>query len=128
MKTSSAKNKARLLQQHVAKRFREFLRLEENDAISRPMGSAGSDIIMSPLANRLLPISIECKNWKSFPSFSALDQSAANSKGDLPIAVWKPPRKPMDKSIYYMYEDDFYRLLELVAGNEELRYKINPYG
>jgi hypothetical protein len=64
MKTSSAKAKGRKLQQEV----RDALRvvgtaygLVDGDIESRGMGQNGVDVILSPAAQRVFPLSIECK-------------------------------------------------------------------
>ena len=76
--------------------------------MSRPMGSGGIDVMLSPHARDSFPFSIECKNTKLFPSLAALSQSEANAiRGTLPAAVWKPPGKGMDKSIIYFNFEDF---------------------
>ena len=114
MKTASAKSKGRELQKFVSRKIREVFQLNEEDVVSRPMGSPGCDIMMSTLALSKLPLSIECKNTKTFPSLSALDQAFANTNGKalMPAAVWKPPGKAMDKSIVYMNIEHFLWLLK----------------
>ena len=122
MKTSSAKNKGRLLQQYVAKKIKEILGIAEEDAISRPMGSAGSDIILSKAALDKIPLDIECKNTKIFPSLAALDQSKSRGSKHYPAAVWKPPRKGMEDSIIYFRLEDFLNLIkdkEVEKKNDE---------
>lgn len=56
MNTSTAKAKGRLGQQEiVAKILAEVkFKLQEGDIVSRPMGSQGDDLIMSPLALKSL--------------------------------------------------------------------------
>jgi len=104
MKTSSCKAKGRELQKYVASLIQSMFGLPEEDVVSRPMGSPGQDIMLSAKALQSLPLSIECKNTKQFPSLAALDQAFANTKGKaaIPVAVWKPPGKGYDKSIIYM--------------------------
>ncbi len=112
MKTASCKNKGRQLQKYVAKTIREFLGLPEEDVVSRPMGSAGCDIMLSHLALFHLPLEIECKNTKKFPSLAALEQSKDrnNSNWKTSCVVWKPPGKPLDDSIIYFNLKDFLEL------------------
>jgi hypothetical protein len=118
MKTSSAKAKGRELQKHVAKEIREKFDLPDTDVVSRPMGSSGVDIMMSEKALAMLPVSIECKNTKKFPSLSALEQSENNCyDATVPAASWKPPGKGYDDTIIYMKLSDFLDLWE---------YKVNP--
>ena len=108
MKTSSAKNKGRELQKHVAKKIKEKFDLGDGDVESRSMGSAGVDIMMSPLAKASFPVSLECKNTKKFPSLAALEQSRHNKYEDTTAGVvWKPPGKGMDESIIYFNFNDF---------------------
>ena len=57
IKTQSAKAKGRNLQKHVRDRILAvFPWLKEGDVESRSMGSAGVDVMMSPLARRALPL------------------------------------------------------------------------
>ncbi len=109
MKTSSAKSKGRALQQNCVKVLLRFAKmLEPDDVVSRPMGSGGVDIMMSPKAQIIFPISIESKNTKTFPSLKALQQSEANKyDSTLAAVVWKPPGKGYDKSIIYFSFEDF---------------------
>ena len=109
MKTSSAKSKGRTLQKYiVATLIRCAKILEPDDVISRPMGSSGTDLMLSPKAQKLFPISIESKNTKTFPSIAALEQSNYNKyKGTLAAVVWKPPGKGYDKSIIYFNYEEF---------------------
>ena len=108
MKTASCKNKGRLLQQHLAKVLKVLYNWREGDCESRPMGSGGVDLMMSPKARDEFPFSIESKNWKAFPSLAALKQSGANKYDDtLPCVVWKPKGKGMSESIVYFNFEDF---------------------
>lgn len=66
MKTKSAKAKGRRLQQFVRDELRalmpDYYGLKDDDILSRGMGQAGEDIILSPHAKDFIPLSIECKN------------------------------------------------------------------
>lgn len=65
MLTSSKKAKGRRLQQYIRDVFRELGKsfgLVDNDCNSIPMGSAGLDIQLSPLANKVFKVNIEAKN------------------------------------------------------------------
>ncbi len=108
MKTSSAKSKGRILQQWIRDMISIIFKLEEGDIESRPMGSGGVDLMMSPKARRCFPFSIESKNTKKFPSLSALRQSRANLyEGTLPCVIWKPPGKGPEHAIIYMNAKEF---------------------
>lgn len=71
----SAKGKGRRLQQEIERRIKEiFPHLSGNDVVSRPMGSQGADLIMSPLAERTLPYDFEMKNTENFSVWQTLAQ------------------------------------------------------
>lgn len=116
MKTQSAKSKGRKLQQEVAKRIASFLDLPEEDVVSRPMGSPGDDIMLSRKALDLLPLAIECKNTKSFPSLAALDQRSSSKH--TAAACWKPPRKGFEDTIIYFRLEDFLQLWKEKHGEK----------
>ena len=67
MKTSSAKAKGRRLQQSVCASLLEiFPQLEPDDITSRGMGQNGVDVILTPVARRIVgDLAIECKNVES---------------------------------------------------------------
>lgn len=67
MKPSSAKAKGRKLQQQVRDLILEtFSDLEPDDVRSTSMGAGGEDVLLSPLARRKFPFSVECKNQQAF--------------------------------------------------------------
>ena len=72
MKTSSAKQKGRKLQQWMRDLLIQKLGVHPEDIESRSMGSQGEDLIMARAAREKFPLSIECKNqesvnvWKSY--------------------------------------------------------------
>ena len=111
MKTSSAKNKGRTFQQACAKLLSDIFNWEDGDVESRPMGSAGIDLMMSPKAKKDYPFSIECKNTKTFPSWSGLEQAQANAKpGTIGVMVWKAPRRSLMKQMICMDHEEFAKL------------------
>jgi hypothetical protein len=108
MKPQSAKAKGRKLQQWIAQRITEIFKLEEGDVESRPMGSGGVDLMMSPAARRKFPFSIESKNTKKFPSIKALQQSNVNIYSETLAGVcWKPPGKGPEETIIYFNLEEF---------------------
>lgn len=110
MKTQSAKAKGRKLQQFCRDYLSQLFGWEDGDVESRPMGSGGTDLMLSPRARQDFPFSVECKNTKKFPSVSALNQSYANHRiGTLPCVVWKPFGKSTSESIIYFNFEDFSR-------------------
>jgi hypothetical protein len=95
IKPSSAKAKGRKHQQWVRdKSYEIFPQLEEGDVRSTSMGAGGEDLQLSPAARKLLPLSIECKAFKSFAIYKVVEQAEANApKGAEPIAIIKGDRK-----------------------------------
>jgi len=90
IKTSSAKQKGRKFQQEAAKLITEKFQLEEGDVVSRPMGSGGVDLMMSPAARRAFPVSVECKKTAADPGHKALEQARYNAvKGTIGAVVWQ---------------------------------------
>ena len=133
VKTSSCKSKGRALQKHVASEIQDVFDLPETDVVSRPMGSSGEDIMMSNAAYDLLPLALEVKNTKTFPSLAALRQAKEHAKNiKIPprhegepgwedyityspdyikgAVCWKPPGKGYDETIIYFNLREFLRL------------------
>lgn len=117
MRPSSAKAKGRELQKRVAEMIREWGDLPEEDVVSRPMGSGGEDLMMSNAARRKFPISLECKNTKSFPSLAALRQSDYNKPESLVSAVaWHAPRSAYADTIVYLRLADLLQLIDRIRA------------
>ena len=96
MKTSSAKDKGRKLQQWFANLLVETLGVDEEDIESRPMGSQGEDIIMGKQTRQVFPYSVECKNQEAVNVWKAYEQATENCKGYEPLVVIKRNRtKPL---------------------------------
>ncbi len=96
MKTSSAKQKGRKLQQWFATVLVEGLGLDREDLESRPMGSQGEDIILGKQSRELFPYSVECKNQEAVNVWKAYEQASENCKGYEPLVVIKRNRhKPL---------------------------------
>ena len=90
IKTSSCKAKGRKWQQNVAAFLTKKFNLDEGDIVSRPMGSGGADLMMSPAARRAFPITVECKKTASDPGRSAMKQAQYNAlKGTIGAVVWQ---------------------------------------
>lgn len=113
MKTSSAKNKGRKLQQWVMDKLRKAIRVEEDDIQSRSMGAGGEDIMLSPLARSKFPYSIECKNVERLNVWNAYDQAVANSAEYIPLLIMKKNRR-MPLAVFKA--DHFFHLIELLNG------------
>lgn len=91
MKTSSAKQKGRLLQQLIRDKILDaFPRLEPDDVKSTSMGAQGEDIQLSPAARRWFPYSVEAKSRASVGVYAWYQQAKANAPKDVePILVIK---------------------------------------
>ena len=89
MKTSSAKQKGRKLQQWMRDILIQKLGVHPEDIESRSMGSQGEDLIMARAAREKFPLSIECKNQESVNVWKSYEQAAENSGEYEPIVVIK---------------------------------------
>ena len=110
MKTRSAKNKGKRLQNNVRDLILEkFNQLEEDDVRSITMGDSGEDILLSPAARKLFPFSVECKNQEKINIWSSLEQAETNSGKHTPLLVFKRNRS---KTYAVLQLDDLMRLLD----------------
>ena len=89
MKTSSAKQKGRKLQQWMRDLLIQKLGIHPEDIESRSMGSQGEDLIMARAAREKFPLSIECKNQESVNVWKSYEQAAENSGEYEPVLVIK---------------------------------------
>ena len=89
MKTSSAKQKGRKLQQWMRDLLIQKLGVHPEDIESRSMGSQGEDLIMARAAREKFPLSIECKNQESVNVWKSYEQASENSGEYEPIVVIK---------------------------------------
>lgn len=88
MLTSSCKAKGRALQKMVVQTLiRYFPSLTTDDIVSRPMGSQGTDVMLSSAALKVIPLSIECKNTERVNIWAAIDQAEANRKTNTAACV-----------------------------------------
>tara|TARA_Y100001972_G_scaffold113563_1_gene148393 strand:- start:3266 stop:3601 length:336 start_codon:yes stop_codon:yes gene_type:complete len=93
MKTRSAKNKGKRLQNNVRDLILEkFTQLEPDDVRSTTMGDSGEDILLSPVARKLFPFSVECKNQEKINIWSSLEQAKGNAGDHKPLLVFKRNR------------------------------------
>lgn len=97
MKTQSAKAKGRKLQQWWRDKITETLGpygVVGEDVTSTSMGAGGEDVVLSPFARKLLPISTECKSRKSMKTlYDWYVQANTNSGVWEPVVVIKADRK-----------------------------------
>jgi hypothetical protein len=93
MKSRSAKNKGKRLQNNVRDLLLEtFNQLEPDDIKSAIMGESGEDIKLSPAARRLIPYSFECKNQEALNIWKSLEQAEENSGDYDPVLIFKRNR------------------------------------
>lgn len=80
MRASSAKAKGRRACKEVKDLLLEYAReLESDDIQITGAGATGEDLMLSPLARKVYPISIECKNQEALNIWSALKQAEGHS-------------------------------------------------
>ena len=96
MKTSSAKQKGRLLQQLVRDKILEkFPSLTERDVKSTSMGAQGEDVQLSEAGLKFFPFSVECKNLAKVAVYKFYEQATTHSTAE-PLVVIKQNRsKPL---------------------------------
>ena len=100
MKTKSAKAKGRNLQNFVRDKLRKIFvdqwtkvpKLEYDDIKSQTMGMGGEDIVLSPIAKKLIPYSFECKNTEKLNLWGSLKQCEDNCEDRQPVLVIKRNR------------------------------------
>ena len=112
MKIKSAKAKGRNLQNLVRDRLRKIFveewtkypKLENDDIQSQTMGMGGEDILLSPMARKLIPYSFECKNTERLNLWGALEQCEGNRKDRTPVLIIKRNRS----KVYAVIEFDYF--------------------
>ena len=109
MKTRSAKNKGKRLQNSVRDILLEtFTQLEQDDIKSTTMGESGEDIQLSPAARKLIPYAFECKNQEKLNIWSSLEQAETNAGPHIPLLVFKRNRS---KTYVSMEINDLIKIL-----------------
>ena len=110
MKSRSAKNKGKRLQNNVRDLILEkFNQLEEDDVRSITMGDSGEDILLSPAARKLFPFSVECKNQEKLNIWSSLEQAEENSGDYPPVLIFKRNRS---KTYVTVELEEFMKLID----------------
>jgi len=96
MKTQSAKQKGRKLQQYVRDKICEILKpygVVAEDVKSTAMGQSGIDVQLSPFAKSFLPIAVECKSHKSMAIYGLYAQAEEYKTQGEPVLVVKANHK-----------------------------------
>ena len=116
MKPRSAKNKGKRLQNKIRdlilEKFNNILELDDVRSIT--MGDSGEDILLSPVARRVFPFSVECKNQEKLNIWSSLEQAEENSGKHTPLVIFKRNRS----KTYAVLE--FKELLKLLDESESI--------
>ena len=90
MKTSSAKNKGRILQKWIVEKLLAlFPELTKDDIRSTSMGSTGEDVLLSTAAQKLIPLSFEAKSRASIAVYEWLDQAVSNAGDRIAVVIAK---------------------------------------
>lgn len=120
MKTRSAKAKGRRLQNWTRDKILEsFPQLKLEDVKPAIMGESGVDIHFSPVAEKYVPFSIECKNRKNISVYAFLSQADSQEKG-YPLVVAKADRK---KPIAILDAELFFKILGMINGFDNKKNK-----
>jgi hypothetical protein len=126
IKTQSAKAKGRRLQQVIVEAIRRVFSLGEDDVSSRSMSAPGEDVLLSSMARKFFPYSIECKRVEKLNVWEAIRQAQANApKGAEPIVVIQRNRSVpyvvVDMEVFLQLQRRATRYMpapsELVAGD-----------
>ena len=92
MKIRSRKAKGRRLQNWVRDELLSlFTTLSNDDIYCAIMGESGADVKFSPLAQKIIPYSIECKNKETFGGiYKVIEQAHSNCKTtQIPLGIIK---------------------------------------
>ena len=102
MKTSSAKQKGRKLQNIVRHKLIKLLGLNTDNVVSTPMGVNGVDIQVYGSDAKRFPFAIECKNQERLQLWQAIQQAEKNANDKVPLLIIKRNRS----KIYAVIELD----------------------
>lgn len=118
---ASRKSKGRKFQQQIRDLIIEsFPQLEPDDVRSTSMGCSGTDVLLSPLAKKIFPYSVEAKAQETVSLYSWWEQANANILPNTsPLLVIKKSRV---KPIVVLDLTDF---MEIVKENHQLKTQIN---
>ena len=112
MKVKSAKAKGRKLQNKVVEELRKaYPELEDDDIKAQIMGVSGEDVVLSPLAKRLIGLSFECKNQERLNLWDSLSQAETNCEDRTPVLIFKRNRSKTYAAIPFEF------LIKLLSVN-----------
>lgn len=117
MKTASAKQKGRLLQQKVRDLILNvFPFLKAGDVRSTAMGQSGVDVQLSPKASEVFPYAVECKSMASIAIYKWYEQREPE-EGLETLLVVKANRKNALAIVDLEHFMDLQRRLNEVHGS-----------
>lgn len=109
MKTSSCKAKARRLQQHLRDTLLSWAPdLKQDDIRSCSMGAQGEDVLLSPAARAIYPMSFECKMVEKINVWDSFKQAEANAGEWIPVLCFGRNRS---EPMVALKLEDFLRLI-----------------
>jgi hypothetical protein len=118
-KPQSNKAKGRNAQKAIRDKLISEFGLEEGDVESRSMGAGGVDLMLSPLARRVVPLSVEAKKTRKAPARAEVEQSRANAyPNTLPVVVWSPHGSGPGKELLICDFGDFIKWFKDVRSRE----------
>ena len=122
----SRKAKGRNFQQYIAKKISQLLNIPEEkdgDIESRPMGQAGTDIILRGKALKLFPFAVENKNQESWSIHGWIKQAKTNQTKNTDWLLFC--KRNHDEPVVVLDVDVFFKiystLLSLKDDNDYLR-------
>jgi hypothetical protein len=107
MKTSSAKAKGRRLVKQVIDALVFTQKAKESalslaDFFPSTTSQTGEDVVMSPKAREVFPISIECKNQEALNFWAAFKQAQKNAGPYMPVLIASRNREPEPLAVLRM--------------------------
>ena len=112
MKAKSAKAKGRKLQNLVVEELRKtYPELEDDDIKAQIMGVSGEDVVLSPLAKRLIGLSFECKNQERLNLWDSLSHAETNCEDRTPVLLFKRNRSKTSAALPFEF------LIKLLSVN-----------
>jgi hypothetical protein len=96
MTPSSAKQKGRILQQHVRDKILYFNpELSSDDVRSTSMGAGGEDVQLSSAARTIFPYQIECKNKAKYAVYTDYSQASSHGNCEPLLIIKQNHKKPL---------------------------------
>ncbi len=96
MKTRSAKNKGKLLQNLVRTKILDmFPKLTARDVKSTTMGETGADIQLSEMGFSVFPYNVECKSLAKVAIYKHYEQAKSHGEGEPLLVIKQNGDKPL---------------------------------